>query len=138
VNRTLKKVPYVSTLTSCLWTFLALMNLKVMAGQAFAYMTSVGGSAAYIAWAGIILTHLRVRSGLERQGIDAATYPFRAAGSIWIYRFNLFMNVFILLVQGFTAFESPFDWRAFIASYIMIPTAVVLFLGYKWYHNTRW
>lgn len=20
----------------------------------------------------------------------------------------------------------------------MIPTAVVLFLGYKWYHNTRW
>lgn len=59
-------------------------------------MTAVGGSAAYIAWAGIILTHLRVRGGLERQGVDGATYPFRAAGSIWIYRLNLFMNVFIL------------------------------------------
>lgn len=114
------------------------MNLKVTAGQVFAYITSVGGSAAYIAWAGIILTHLRVRSGMERQGIDQATYPFRAPGSIWIYRLNLFMNIFILLVQGFAAFESPFDWRSFVASYIMIPTAVIFFLEYKWYHNTRW
>ncbi|ROV90229.1 hypothetical protein VMCG_10244 [Cytospora schulzeri] len=134
-----KGVPYVSTLTSCLWGFLALMNLKVTAGQVFTYMTSVGGSAAYIAWAGIILTHLRVRSGMERQGLaDRASYPFRALGSIWIYRFNLFLNVFILFIQGFTALESPFDWRSFVASYIMIPTAVVFFVGYKWYHNTRW
>ncbi|KUI71115.1 hypothetical protein VM1G_07281 [Cytospora mali] len=133
-----KGVPYVSILTSCLWGFLALMNLKVTAGQVFSYMTSVGGSAAYIAWAGIILTHLRVRSGLEKQGIDQSTYPFRAFGSIWIYRFNLFLNLFILFIQGFTAFESPFNWRSFIASYIMIPTSVVFFLGYKWYHNTRW
>ncbi|KUI61077.1 General amino acid permease AGP3 [Cytospora mali] len=133
-----KGVPYVSILTSCLWGFLALMNLKVTAGQVFSYMTSVGGSAAYIAWAGIILTHLRVRSGMEKQGIDQSTYPFRAFGSIWIYRFNLFLNLFILFIQGFTAFESPFNWRSFIASYIMIPTSVVFFLGYKWYHNTRW
>jgi yeast amino acid transporter len=62
-------VPYVSILTSCCWGLLALVNLKVTAGQVFAYMTSVAGSAAYIAWAGIIFTHLRVRSGLVKQGI---------------------------------------------------------------------
>lgn len=81
---------------------------------------------------------VRVRSGLERQGIDKSTYPFRAAGTIWVYRLNLCLNVFILFIQGFTVFESPFDWRGFVASYIMIPTAVVFFLGYKWYHGTRW
>jgi amino acid transporter len=114
------------------------MNLKVGAGQVFAYMTSVGGSAAYITWAGIIFTHLRVRSGLEKQGIDKSTFPFKAFGTIWIYRFNLFLNIFILLIQGFTAFETPFNWRTFVTSYITIPTAIVLFLGYKIYHKTRW
>lgn len=114
------------------------MNLKITAGQVFTYMTSVGGTAAYIAWAGIIFTHLRVRSGMERQGIDKSTYPFKAVGSIWIYRFNLLLNIFILFIQGFTAFQSPFNWRALISSYIMIPTSIIFFVGYKWYHGTRW
>lgn len=114
------------------------MNMKVTAGQVFAYMTSVGGSAAYIAWGGIIFTHLRVRSGLEKQGIHPSTYPFKSFGSIWIYRFNLFLNIFILFIQGFTAFERPFNWRNFIASYITLPTTIVLFIGYKLYHKTRW
>ncbi|KAF2100057.1 AAT family amino acid transporter, variant [Rhizodiscina lignyota] len=133
-----KGVPYVSILTSCCWGFLALMNLGITAGQVFAYITSVGGSAAYLAWAGIIFTHLRVRSGLEKQGIHPDTYPFKSFGSIWIYRFNLFLTVFILFIQGFVSFENPFDWRLFISSYIMIPTAIILFVGYKWYHKTRW
>lgn len=133
-----KGVPYVAILTSCCWGFLSLMNMGITAGQVFAYMTSVGGSAAYIAWAGIIFTHLRVRSGLEKQGIPLSTYPFKAFGSIWIYRFNLFLNIFILLIQGFTAFENPFNWRNFVASYITIPATILLFVGYKWYHNTHW
>lgn len=79
------------------------MNLKVTAGQVFAYMTSVGGSAAYIAWSAIIFTHLRVRAGMDKPGIDRSTYPFKAFGSMWIYRFYLFLNIFILFIQGFTA-----------------------------------
>jgi amino acid transporter len=114
------------------------MNLKVTAGQVFAYMTSVGGSAAYITWAGIIFTHLRVRSEMDKQGIDRSTYPFKAFGTIWIYRFNLFLNIFILFIQGFTSLEKPFNFRTFISSYITIPTAIVLFVGYKWYHKTHW
>lgn len=114
------------------------MNIRVTTGEIFSYMTSVGGSAAYIAWSAIIFTHLRVRSGLEKQGVDPSTFPFKVTGSMWIYRFNLFLNIFILLIQGFTAFETPFDWRTFVTSYIMIPTFVVLFVGYKFYHKTHW
>ncbi|CZR59981.1 related to amino acid transporters [Phialocephala subalpina] len=133
-----KGVPYVSILTSCTWGLLALMNLKVTAGQVFAYMTSVGGSAAYIAWAGIVFTHLRIRKGMDKQGIDRSTYAFKAWGTIWIYRFNLFLNIFILFIQGFTAFENPFNWRLFVTSYITIPASILLFVGYKWYHGTHW
>jgi amino acid transporter len=134
----MKTVPYIAILTSVSWGFLALMNLKITAGQVFSYMISVGGTAAYIAWAGIIFTHLRIRSGLKKQGIGKATYPFKAFGSIWIYRFNLFLVLFLLFIQGFTAFEKPFNWRNFIAGYITIPTTIVLFVGYKVYHKTHW
>lgn len=114
------------------------MNLKVGAGALFAYFVGVGGTAAYIAWAAIIFTHLRVRAGMEKQGIDKSTYPFKAWGSIWIYRFNLFLCIFLLLIQGFTSFERPFNYKTFVSDYITIPTAIVLFVGYKLYYKTRW
>lgn len=123
---------------SCCWGFLTLMNTQIIAGQLFTYFLAVGGSAAYITWSVIVFTHLRVRSGLVAQGIDLSTLPFKAFGSIWIYRFNLFLNIFILFVQGFTSLETPFNWRTFLSSYIMIPAFVVFFTAYKMYHNTRW
>ena len=123
---------------SCCWGLLALMNMKITAGKLFGYFVSVCGTAAYIAWGGIIFTHLRVRKGLERQGIPAEQYPFRAFGSIWIYRFNLFLCIFLLLINGFTSLETPFKWRDFLAAYITIPTSIGLFVGWKLYHKTRW
>ncbi|RMZ85442.1 hypothetical protein DV737_g852, partial [Chaetothyriales sp. CBS 132003] len=133
-----KGVPYISILTSVLWGFLALMNLSVTAGQVFEYLLAVGGSAAYISWAGIIFTHLRIRSGLDKQGVPKSSYPFKAFGSIWIYRFNLFLCLFLLFIQGFTSFERPFNWKGFVTSYITIPTSVVLFVGWKLWHKTHW
>lgn len=131
-------VPWVAILLSNLWGFLSLMNMKLSAGQVFSYITSVGGSAAYIAWAAIIFTHLRIRAAAKRQDIDVKSFPFRAFGSIWIYRLNFAVNIFLLLIQGFTVFESPFDWRNFIASYITIPTFFLLFFGFKFYYKTEW
>lgn len=131
-------VPYVAILSSCSWGLLALMNMKITAGKLFSYFVSVCGTAAYITWAGIIFTHLRMRAGLEKQEIDPGTWPFRAFGSIWIYRFNLFLCLFILLINGFTSIEPPFNWRNFIAAYITIPTWICLFVGWKVYHKTKW
>ncbi|RMZ85041.1 hypothetical protein DV738_g5, partial [Chaetothyriales sp. CBS 135597] len=131
-------VPYVAVLTSVVWGFLALMNLGTTAGQVFKYLITVGGSASYITWAGIIFTHLRLRAGLDKQGVPQSSYPFKAFGSIWIYRLNLFLCIFLLLIQGFTAFERPFDVKTFITSYITIPVSVLLFLGWKLWKKTHW
>ncbi|RMD44829.1 hypothetical protein DV735_g425, partial [Chaetothyriales sp. CBS 134920] len=131
-------VPYIAILTSVLWGFLALMNLGTTAGKVFTYLISIGGSASYITWAGIIFTHLRVRAALDKQGIPQSSYPFKAPGTIWIYRLNLFLCIFLLLIQGFTAFERPFSVATFITSYITIPVSVVLFVGWKLWHKTHW
>ena len=124
-------------LVSNLWGFLSLMNLKVKAGAVFTYMTSVGGTAAYIAWIVIIANHLRIRAAAKRQGIDPKQFPFKAFGSIWIYRFNLVFNIFLLFIQGFTVFENPFNWRSFVASYITIPTFILLYVGFKFWFKTK-
>jgi len=131
-------VPWPAILVSNLWGFLSLMNRKIAAGQVFSYMMSVGGTAAYIAWIAITFVHLRVRSAAAKQGIDVATFPYKAIGSIWIYRFNFFFNIFLLLIQGFVVFETPFDWRGFIACYITLPTFAILYLGFKLWNKTKW
>ncbi|KAK7179456.1 amino acid permease [Paraphaeosphaeria sporulosa] len=135
---TSRGVPWVAIVTSNFWGFLCLMNRTLTAGQVFSYMTSVGGTSAYIAWASIIFTHLRVRAAAKRQGVELKTFPYRAWGSIWIYRANFAFNVFILFIQGYTVFKHPFDWRNFIACYITIPTFLLMFVGYKLWFKTTW
>ncbi|KAL2429102.1 putative amino-acid permease [Exophiala dermatitidis] len=135
---TSRGVPWFAILTSNLWGFLCLMNRRLTAGQVFSYMTSVGGTAAYIAWAGITFTQLRIRAAAAKQNIDVNTFPYKAFGSIWLYRANFVFNIFLLLIQGYTVFKHPFNWRSFIACYITVPTFFVLFFGYKYYFKTHW
>ncbi|KAL4781530.1 AAT family amino acid transporter, variant [Aspergillus varians] len=135
---TSRGVPVRAIIFSNLWGFLALMSLRATTGEIFTYFTSFGGTAAYIAWASITFVQLRVRAAAQAQGIDRKTFPFTAPGGSWIYWVNFVFSVFILLVQGFTAFEKPFDHKAFIASYISIPVFFVMFFGYKWWFKTKW
>lgn len=114
------------------------MSLRTSSGAVFTYMNSFGGTAAYIAWASIIFVQLRVRAAARAQGIDRHTFPFIAPGGSWVYWLNFAFNIFILLVQGFTAFEKPFDHKVFISSYISIPLFSVMFFGYKWWFKTKW
>ncbi|KAF2638801.1 AAT family amino acid transporter, variant [Massarina eburnea CBS 473.64] len=135
---TSRGVPWVAIVTSNFWGFLCLMNRRLSAGQVFSYMTSVGGTAAYIAWASITFTHLWIRAAANKQGIDVKTFPYKAWGSIWCYRFNFAFNIFLLFIQGYTVFRHPFDCKNFIACYITIPTFLLLFFRYKFYFKTTW
>lgn len=121
-----------------MWGFLGLMSLQTTAGSLFSYFTSFGGTAAYIAWASITFVHLRVRGAAKRKGIDAKEFPYTAPGHISIYWGNFFFNIFLLLIQGFTVFETPFNYSLFIASYISIPVFFLMFFGYKWWFETKW
>lgn len=114
------------------------MSLQTTAGSLFSYFTSFGGTAAYIAWAAIIFVQLRVRAAAKKQGIDAKEFPFKAPGHISIYWGNFFFNIFLLLIQGFTVFEAPFNYKSFIASYISIPVFLLMFIGYKWWFKSKW
>ncbi|CRL29067.1 Fungal transcriptional regulatory protein, N-terminal [Penicillium camemberti] len=131
-------VPYPAIIFSNMWGFLGLMSLQTTAGSLFSYFTSFGGTAAYIAWAAITFVQLRVRAAAKKQGIDAKEFPFKAPGHILIYWGNLFFNIFLLLIQGFTVFEAPFDYKSFIASYISILVFFLMFIGYKWWFKSKW
>ncbi|KAJ5351250.1 hypothetical protein N7452_000224 [Penicillium brevicompactum] len=131
-------VPYPAILFSNMWGFLGLMSLQTTAGSLFSYFTSFGGTAAYIAWAAITFVHIRVRTAATRKGIDAKEFPFTAPGHISLYWGNFLFNIFLLLIQGFTVFETPFDYKLFIASYISIPVFFFMYIGYKWYFKTKW
>lgn len=73
------------------------MNIKVTTGEILSYMTYIGRKTTcllkYITWSTIIFTHLRVRSGLEKQRMNPFSFPFKAAGiGIWTYRSSASTN----------------------------------------------
>ncbi|OKL61412.1 hypothetical protein UA08_03686 [Talaromyces atroroseus] len=135
---TSRGVPYRAILFSNLWGFLSLMSMKTSSGAVFTYITDFGGTAAYIAWASITFVQLRVRAAARAQGIDRKTFPFVAPGGSWVYWLNFAFNLFILLIQGYASFETPFSYQTFIACYISLPLFFVLFFGYKWWFKTKW
>lgn len=114
------------------------MSLTTTAGSLFTYFNGFGGTAAYIAWASITFVQLRVRRAAKKQGIDRSTFPFTAPGRTWVYWGNFVFNLFLLLIQGFAVFETPFNYQEFISSYISIPVFFILFFGYKWWFKTKW
>jgi len=134
---TKKGVPLRAILFSNLWFAWALMVLSSNAGAVFGYFNGVCGTACFISWIVMMLTHIRMRKGAKAQGISHERFPYKAPFPMWIYYLVTAAFVFLLFIQGFASFLKPFAWRSFITDYITFPTWIVLYFGFKYYHKTK-
>jgi len=129
-------VPVYAALVTNAVGLVALINIASGAGKVFGYLISLTGSAAFIAWACIGITHLRFRRAWRLQGHSADELPFKA----WLYPygtiFATILNTFLLFVQGYGTLISPWRPVDFVFSYITIVLFLTLVISWKIYHKT--
>jgi yeast amino acid transporter len=130
-------VPVWSAVVSNLVGLLALINIASGAGKVFSYIISLSGAATFIAWACIGITHLRFRRAWHLQGNTAADLPFKSLWYPYGAYFVTFLNLFLLLIQGYENFITPWKPVDFVFSYIVIVLFVVLLVGWKLWHRTK-
>ncbi|KAG4412649.1 hypothetical protein IFR04_014220 [Cadophora malorum] len=131
-------VPVNAILFTNIFGLISLLNISTDAGEVFNYLLDISGAAAFIAWAFIGLTHVRMRKAMTAQGMAVSSLPFRAIGYPYLPWIIFFLNIFLVLISGYTTLLNPFALKDFIFSYLVIPVFIILYVGWKSWHKTKW
>lgn len=116
---------------------IAMLNYKAGPGKVFSYLVTISGSATYIAWAVIGITHLRFRRGWAIQGHRVDDLPFKALWYPYGTLFVIFINSLLVIIAGYSVFVDGFHAVDFVINYIVIAVFVVLYCGWKIVKRTK-
>lgn len=129
--------PAYALVCSNLLGLVAMLNYKAGPGKIFSYLTAIAGSATYIAWAVIGVTHLRFRKGWVAQGHRVEDLPFRALWYPYGTWFVVLLNSLLVLIAGYSVFVDGFHVVDFVVNYVVVVVFVVLFVGWKVVKRTK-
>lgn len=131
------KVPIPALVLSNLVALISLLSIKSNAADVFSKIINVSGVSTFIIFAIICFCHIRFRQAWLHQGNALAGLPFKA----WLAPYGTWvafvLNVVLMFFQGYTTFLNPRKAADIIVAYIVIPVAVILYFGWKWWHKTE-
>jgi len=116
---------------------ISMLNYKAGPGKVFSYLITISGSATYIAWAVIGITHLRFRKGWAVQGYRVEDLPFKALWYPYGTLFVVIINTFLVFIAGYSVFIDGFHAVDFVINYVVIAVFVVLLFGWKIVKKTK-
>lgn len=114
-----------------------IMNMSTGAADAYGYIVNLSGVAVFIVWGAVGYYHIRFRTALRLQGVDASTLPYRLLWYPVLPWFGMLGNGFLALVQGWSYFK-PFDAGNWVDAYVLLPVFGLIFLAIKLIRRTKW
>jgi amino acid transporter len=143
---TKRGVPWVAFLFTACFMGLAFLVADQNAYSVFIYFTQSVTICGSLSWISILSSHIAMMKGMRAQGISRDTLPYKAPFQPYLSYFALCFTVILTIFKGFDAFiHSPnaaktkkWDYKSFITHYIAVPVYVFGYLGYKFYHKTKW
>jgi len=106
--------------------------------KVYQLLYNASGLTGFIIWLGIAICHLRFRKAWVAQGRRVEDLKFRAR----FYPIGPLAALVLFVVVIFGAnsfvFQAPvFSWFDFISNYILIPVALLLYFGHKFFNKTK-
>lgn len=130
------KVPWIAVLATSSISLLCFGASYIGAGQLWTWLQNIVGVSNQLSWIAIAIASLRFRAGLEAQG-KTHLLPFKN----WSYPygpwFSLILNIFLVLVQGWSCFSPSFDGVSFVSYYIELPVMLVMYVGWKLWKRSK-
>jgi len=129
--------------TTALWVTALIGALAFFAStvgeqKIYQLLYNASGLTGFIIWLGIAICHLRFRRAWVAQGRRLEDLKFRARFYPLGPWAALVLFVVVLFGANIGVFQAEiFSWFDFISSYILIPIAVLLYLGHKVWKKTR-
>ncbi|KAJ5986998.1 hypothetical protein N7451_011363 [Penicillium sp. IBT 35674x] len=130
------QIPWVAVLATAMISALCFGASKIGAGQVWTWLQNMVGVSNQISWACICFTSLRFRAAVRRQNLDHLlpfknfTYPAGPAVAV-------VLNIFLVLIQGWSCFSPEFDAVSFVSYYVEVAIMIVMVIGWKVYKRTK-
>ncbi|CAG7933523.1 unnamed protein product [Penicillium olsonii] len=130
------QIPWVAVLATAIISALCFGASKIGAGQVWSWLQNVVGVSNQISWACICFTSLRFRAAIRHQNLEHLlpmknfTYPVGPAVAV-------VLNIFLVLIQGWSCFSPEFDAVSFVSFYIEVAIMLFMILGWKVFKGTK-
>lgn len=76
-------------------------------------------------------------AGLKAQGVDRSSLIYSSPLQPWYGLWAIFTVTLVVIFKGFAAFIGHFDYKSFLSNYFGLPVIIILFLGYKFIHGSK-
>ena len=130
------QIPWVAVLTTSLVSIVLFSLSFAGSGQVWTWLQNIVGVSNQLSWVCIGIASLRFRAGLKAQGKEHLL-PFKN----WTYPVGpilcIVLNIFIILVQGWTAFSPSFGAVDFVSFYLELPVFVAMIILWKLIKRTK-
>ncbi|KAL4919040.1 amino acid permease/ SLC12A domain-containing protein [Aspergillus aurantiobrunneus] len=122
-------VPYIAVTVSSLFSFLSYLAVSSGSYTVFNWLINFTNTSGFISWICCCIVYFRFNAAIKAQGIEKPYLSKLQPYGVWI---GLFLAIFLLLINGFTAFF-PSNWSAsnFFTAYIGIPAFVLLYAAHR-------
>lgn len=131
-------VPMPALIATTLVALLAFLSSLFGNGKVYFWLLSASSLSGFIAWFGIAISHYRFRKAYLAQGNKLEDLPYVAKGYPYAPLTALALCVVVIAGQNVQAFMGDnIDWYGIAVSYIGLPVFIGLWLGYKFFHQTR-
>lgn len=130
------QVPWVAVLTTSVISGLLFGASFIGAGQLWTWLQNIVGVSNQLSWICIGIASLRFRAGLKAQGKEHLL-PFKNWTYPWGPIISVVLNVFIVLVQGWSCFSPSFSPVHFVSYYIELPIFVLMIIAWKLIKRTK-
>ena len=131
-------VPVAALLATGLVSALAFFSTLVGEHKIYQIFYNASGLTGFLIWLGIAVCHLRFRKAWVAQGRRLEDLKFKSKFYPYGPWLALVLFLAVLFGANISVFQTPvFSWFDFITGYLMIPVFVILYLGHKYWNNTR-
>lgn len=115
---TKRGIPIYSVAAVMLFGLLSFLNVSNNSSVVFNWFVNVTTVSGLFNWITLGISYIRFRKGMEVQGIDRSTLPFRGLFQPYAAWYSIILSTFFILINGFDVFF-PGRWSVgdFFAAY---------------------
>ena len=132
--------PLYALLISILFGVIGFCSSSDKEEQVFTWLAAISGLSELFTWGGIMLSHLRFRLAMQRQGKDLGELGYKANTGVYGSAYGVFFTFLVFIAQFWVALSPPgsngkVSAETFFESYLAFPIWIVSYFGYMLYNK---
>lgn len=106
----------------------------------FSWLSAIAGLSELFTWSSIMLSHVRFRAALKKQGKSVNELGYKSNTGVWGSAYGVFFSILVFMAQFWVALSAPNSGgkcsaNDFFQSYLAMPIWLTFYFGYMFWNR---